>query len=249
MEVISKSSQVCLSHYLLKIKCDKACDAGQFVSIKYGSLTDPLIRRPFSIFNFENNTIDIIFKEAGKVTSLLKDCNDLSLLNIAGPYGKGFTLSQNTNVLLIGGGVGNAPLHYLAKVLKKNNCTVDYIYAARSDKYIYEKEKYAATCDNLIFVTDDGSYGEKGYANEMLNTYLKSTTPTFVYICGPSVMMKSCAAVLQSKNVNFEVSLENYFGCGIGICSGCAVDTTEGKKRACVNGPVFNGNIIKWDLI
>lgn len=249
MKAIKKPERLCNGHYMIEIECAEKTHPGQFVSIKFGKTTDPLIRRPFSIFDHKDGKLEVVFKDAGRVTSMLKNLNDLSLLDIAGPYGKGFTLEKESEILMIGGGVGNAPLHYLGKVLRDMGCQTSFIYAARSDEFIYCHDRFCCENDSLHYVTDDGSRGARGYAADLIEKAIDGKNIKRAYICGPTVMMKSCAQVLAEKNIAVEVSLENYFGCGIGICSGCSVDTTDGKKRACVDGPVFDAKKINWNLI
>ena len=161
--------------------------------------------------------------------------------------GKGFTLVENQNVILIGGGVGNAPLYYLAKELKRLNNTIHFIYGARSEPYMYEIEKFKEMSDNMVIATDDGSAGKKGTVIDVLHDIIDSEEFSYIYTCGPTVMME--AVVKESKKIPVEVSLENYFGCGIGLCVGCTVETDSGLRRACVNGPVFDGHRLTWNNI
>jgi len=249
VKIISTPEKLCKGHYLLHIECDEDCLPGQFVSFKLGRFTDPLIRRPFSIFNKNGNDIEVVFKENGRVTSMLKNMTDFSDVDVSGPYGRGFTITENENVLLIGGGVGNAPLHYLSKVLKTKNNNINFIYAARSQEFIYCGDRFCTESNEICYVTDDGSFGDKGFAADKLKAVIEKTKFSRAYICGPTVMMKSCAEILIKENIPLEVSLENYFGCGIGICSGCSVDTIDGKKRACVDGPVFDGSKLLWQYL
>lgn len=249
MKVISAPHKLCKGHYLIKIEYAGESVPGQFVSFKLNGFTDPLIRRPFSIFSREDECIEVVFKDAGRVTSVLKDMKDFSSVDVSGPYGKGFTIKEDENVLLIGGGVGNAPLHYLSRELRRKNNKTTFIYAARSQEFIYCEDRFCTESNEIMYVTDDGSFGDKGYAAEKLKAALKAGNFDRAYICGPTVMMKTCAEVLIESGIPFELSLENYFGCGIGICSGCSVDTADGRKRACVDGPVFDGRKILYQFL
>ncbi|MBN1499731.1 MAG: dihydroorotate dehydrogenase electron transfer subunit [Spirochaetes bacterium] len=245
MKLISKPEKISKDHYLLKIQYQGSDPIpGQFVSIKVNEGTDPLLRRPFSIFDYSENELKIVFKVAGKATSILQNSALPENTDISGPYGKGFTPLENSKVLLIGGGVGNAPLHYLSNKLRKTGCNVTYIYGSRSAEYIYCRDDFHKCSDSTYYMTDDGTDGEKGFVSEKLSQLIKKEFFDFAYICGPSPMMKLCADILKAQNINGEVSLENYFGCGIGICSGCTVKTVNGNRRACIDGPVFNINEI-----
>jgi dihydroorotate dehydrogenase electron transfer subunit len=143
--------------------------------------------------------------------------------------------------------VGNAPLHYLARKLLGRDNRITYLYGARSRDYIYLREQYRASCERFIMVTDDGSEGERGYVTGACARLLETESFDFIYTCGPSAMMKELMRVLAGVETPVEVSLENYFGCGVGLCSGCSVETVSGNRRACVDGPVMDGRIIKWE--
>ncbi len=241
MKISSKPELISKDHYLLKIKHEGLKFLpGQFVSIKVNHGTDPLLRRPFSIFDSSEQELKVIFKVAGKATAILRDSALPENTDISGPYGKGFTIHENKNVLLIGGGVGNAPLHFLANELRKKNCTVSYIYGSRSTEYTYCRHEFKTCSDSTFYMTDDGSDGEKGFVTDKLKSLIAAGKFDFIYVCGPDVMMKACAEIINSSGIDGELSMENYFGCGIGICSGCTVKTIHGNKRACVDGPVFN---------
>jgi dihydroorotate dehydrogenase electron transfer subunit len=238
--LIGKPEIVAKDHYLLKIKIpgDKPLP-GQFINIRIGAGTDPLLRRPFSIYDFKNEITDIVMRVVGRGTDILKD-HEPGDIDVLGPLGKGFTLEQNSNVLLVGGGVGTAPLYYLAKELKLKDCNVTLIYGASNKEFIYCDKDYETVSDKIIFSTDDGSRGEKGTAADSMKNLLKGNNFKRIYTCGPEKMMESVFS-LGRDYAPVEVSMENYFGCGIGVCAGCTVMTKDGYKRACIDGPVFNG--------
>lgn len=246
--IIEETGQICRDHYLMKIKTgDILSSPGQFINIKINNSTDPLLRRPFSIHNHENNTLEIIFKVVGKGTDILRSREKNDKIDIIAPLGNGFTLENNKKSLLIGGGVGNAPLYYLAKKLKEKKNTVHFLYGARSEDCIYSKEKYSSVSDFFTIATDDGSEGKKGFITDILGQMPDLNSFDRIYICGPSPMMKNAMRILNNINACVEVSVENYFGCGIGLCSGCAVETGQGMIRACMEGPVIDGKTIIWD--
>jgi len=246
--LLDKPKKISEDHYLLRINNPgEAPVPGQFINIRVGTGTDPLVRRPFSVFNFENEITEIVIRIIGKGTQLLADSAP-GEIDILGPRGKGFTLNKNEKVLLIGGGVGNAPLYFLARCLKELGNNVTYIYGSRSSEYIYSSELFRSSSDKLIISTDNGSEGEKGYAADAAAELMKSETFDRIYTCGPTVMMKAVVQ-LAADRCPVEVSVENYFGCGIGLCVGCTIETTSGFQRACINGPVFNGSDIKWETM
>ena len=245
--ILDKPEELCSNHYLLRIDIFKEVShPGQFTNIRIGNYTDPLLRRPFSIHNHEKNVVEIIFKVVGKGTRLLRDYAKSGEVDIIAPLGNGFTIIEKGRALLIGGGIGNAPLYYLAKRLKIKNNKIHYLYGAKSVDNIYQKEKYYSIADNINIMTNDGSLGEKGFIADIVPEILKKETFDQIYICGPVIMMYKIINFLKDIEIPLEVLIENYFGCGIGLCFGCTIDTFDGLKRVCIDGPVFDGRIINW---
>lgn len=249
--LIQKPEEVAEGHYRLRIETPATLvpRPGQFINIRVSTGTDPLIRRPFSVYNYEDGALEIIFRVIGKGTEIMRGYEAGRGIDYIGPLGRGFSLCEHSSVLLVGGGVGNAPLYYLARELKKKNNRITYIYGARSARYIYCKDQYRARADDFAAVTDDGTAGLKGFATTLADEYIRKNAYDRVYVCGPTVMMAAIAASASIAGAPVEVSMENYFGCGVGLCSGCTIETTEGLKRACVDGPVLNGNIIVWQSL
>jgi dihydroorotate dehydrogenase electron transfer subunit len=248
--LIEKPQQVATDHILLRVSSDfTSSQPGQFVNIRPTAGSDPLIRRPFSIFNQHDSIIELVIKVIGRGTRLIA-AFEPGPLDMLGPLGKGFTIINGKHALLVGGGVGNAPLYYLARMLREAGNRVTFVYGTRSEEYIYLEDRFAETTENFIIATDDGSRGRKGLVTTFAEEILRGPqTVDMVYTCGPAPMMASLSSICNSMGVPVEVSLENYFGCGIGLCSGCTVATTAGQKRSCVEGPVMDGSIILWDSI
>jgi len=245
MFTLLSSTQVAHDHYLLTFRTDiQSSVPGQFINIKVGSYTDPLIRRPFSLFDHNGNTMKVVVRVVGKGTRAIVSTNP-GTIDCIGPLGKGFSIVSGKKALLVGGGVGNAPLYYLATMLSKNNTDVTYIYGARSQKDIFLLDSYQEISNKLIVTTDDGSFGLKGTPVEAAKSICGDSSFDIVYTCGPEIMMKRLSQELS--HINIEASLERYFGCGVGLCSGCAVATRDGYKRACIDGPVFDAHTVMWD--
>lgn len=243
--LIEKPETVSDSHYLLKIETSwRKPLPGQFVAIRISDRHEPLLRRPFSIFNHEGGVTSIIVKTVGTGTELLSR-RAPGDIDIIGPLGAGFTVVRNKKILIAGGGAGNAPLYFLARALSESGCDITYLYGARSKQYVYLEYAYSRCSHRFILATDDGSAGKKGSVAGIAGSLLTEGQYDMMYTCGPAAMMKKVAALAGTTPV--EVSVENYFGCGIGLCSGCSIETAEGMKRACVDGPVFNGAEIRWD--
>ncbi len=244
--LLNRPEQVADEHFMLKIKIPGALFLpGQFINIKISEGTDPLLRRPFSIFDADGDVATIIVRVIGKGTELLSRMEQGGI-NVIGPTGNGFTMEENKNLLLAGGGVGNAPLFYLMKELKKRGNRITYIYCSRSAAYIFYPEMFKKRADEFIVTTDDGSAGVRGFATDVMKDVISSGSFNRVYCCGPDPMMKKISSLVH-ENTQVEVSVENYFGCGVGLCVGCTVDTVDGYKRACVDGPVFDGRKILWE--
>ncbi len=246
-ELLERPLKVAEDHYLLRIKNDKLSQPGQFINIRVSEGTDPLVRRPFSVYHQDKDIMEVIIQVVGRGTTIL--CNaEPGPIDILGPLGTGFSLIEKGAALLVGGGVGNAPLYFLAKSLKNKGVEVTYLYGARSKDFIYCAENFDSAADILKVSTDDGSTGHKGLVTDMMKELLKSESYDRVYTCGPTPMMAGVTALCKNK-LPVEVSLENYFGCGIGLCVGCTVDTDCGYKRACIDGPVMDGSKIKWESL
>lgn len=245
-ELIKKPEEIADDHFLINIKIDNNRSVpGQFVNIRAAEGFEPMLRRPFSIFDSDEDIISLVVRVVGKGTSLISTMNP-GLINITGPAGKGFTIEEGKDVLLAGGGVGNAPLYYLMKELKKRGNRITYIYCARGKDYVFAADMYRDLADEFIVTTDDGSMGVKGFATDVMADVISEERFSRIYTCGPNPMM-SKTVKLANKNIPVEVSVENYFGCGVGLCVGCTVDTVYGYKRACVEGPVMDGRKILWE--
>ncbi len=247
--LLEKPLEISRDHYLLRITCPGINTLpGQFANIRIGPQTDPLLRRPFSIHNQADNTIEIVFKVVGRGTRLLQE-NTGGDIDIIAPLGRGFTLIEGGSVLLIGGGVGNAPLFYLASRLREKGNHITYLYGSKSSEFVYLKDRYAGLSDEFILATDDGTDGRRGLITDFADEIINQKLYDIIYLCGPKVMMQRIVEVLGDNPVPVEASIEKHFGCGIGVCYGCTVETTEGQKRACIDGPVFDGKVIRWDSI
>ena len=236
-------------HYLIRIQTEeKNAHPGQFVSIRIGETLDPFLRRPFSIFDFSDGIFDVIFQVVGKGTDLLSRYTGTDI-EILGPLGNGFTIPENNKTLLIGGGAGNAPLYYLSRRLKEKGNAVTQVYGSRSKGFIYCKDRYCDSSDEVVFTTDDGSEGTKGFVTDAVSALLEKNSYDMAFICGPKPMIKGVLPLIAAKNIRCEVSLENYFGCGTGICYGCTIRTKDGNRRVCTDGPVFDADLIDLSLL
>ncbi|SDN25742.1 dihydroorotate dehydrogenase electron transfer subunit [Alkalicoccus daliensis] len=210
---------------------------GQFVHLKVGTLKHPVLRRPISICNVENNKLTIIYRIEGQGTALLNEKNIGDTVDTLGPLGEGFPLQESGKALLIGGGVGIPPLLYLAKQLKAKGVKVQAVLGFRTAEDMFLTEEFKTYAD-VIVTTEDGSFGIKGFVTDAL----PQTAPYDVfYSCGPKVMLR--AVELAAATAGY-ISLEERMGCGVGACLACVCDKKEpftGKSyvKACQDGPVF----------
>ncbi len=222
---------------------------GQFVNILVEDSPSTFLRRPFSIHdvNYSLNSISILVKEVGKGTSKIANMKPGEVLNTVFPLGNGFTLpAAGERVLLVGGGVGIAPMLHLAKESTKAKAEVHVLLGARSSKdhiLIDEFEKNG----ELYITTDDGTLGEKGFVVQH-GIFNDPKGFNRIYCCGPELMMKSVAAKAISMKIDCEVSLENLMACGFGVCLCCVTKTNDGNKCVCTEGPVFNVNELQWQI-
>jgi dihydroorotate dehydrogenase electron transfer subunit len=219
---------------------------GQFVMVNCGENALP---RPFSINRVINNgeiTLYFSVLEDGIGTRWLSERKPGNTVKILGPLGNGYHIKDTShNILLIGGGMGIAPLVFLAEEAIKKGISVTLMYGTQNkDRYPVES---LAPEINIINATEDGSIGHHGIVTELLPEYINKADQ--VFICGPLAMYKSIRVQNVIKDKPVQVSLEVRMACGRGICYGCTIQTINGKKRVCEDGPVFNFNDIDWDSI
>ena len=232
---------------------------GQFLMVHLGKRTrDPLLRRPFSIHGIQDgDKVMILYKVVGAGTSLLSALKEHDTLSVIGPLGNGFTLPRsNERALLVGGGMGLAPLFFLAQVLQKlqkNAVTVSLGFSTSREVVRIQQLKDLGV--NLSLTTEDGSLGIKGVVTDLLDQHLGSegTTKPVIYACGPPPMLRKVAQKATTFNLRSYVSLEGYMACGLGICLGCAVKAAHGEGNpyyyVCQDGPVFPAEIIDWEAL
>jgi dihydroorotate dehydrogenase electron transfer subunit len=222
---------------------------GQFVEVRIDDSPTTLLRRPISI-NFvdrEQNELWLLIQLVGDGTRRLARLQSGDTLNVVLPLGNGYTIPQNCSekLLLIGGGVGTAPLLYLGEQLIRAGCQPTFLLGARSDEDLLQVEEFCRY-GRVYTTTEDGSRGEKGYVTQ--HSLLTEVQFEQIYTCGPKPMMMSVAKYAKSHNIACEVSLENTMACGIGACLCCVENTTEGHLCVCKEGPVFNINKLLWQI-
>lgn len=222
------------------------CRPGQFVHIVPDLDNGPLLRRPLSLYDVDKKlgSITLLYKVVGKGTSLLTRVRSKDYVDVMGPLGRGFSLpGPAKRVLLVGGGVGIAPLVYLARVLKENNCNVKVLHGTGNRKELVALDKLRQIGVDFLPATMDGSAGYKGWVTDLLAEKINPENIDFIYTCGPEPMMAVVAEFAQKYNIPGEVSLEEHMACGVGACLGCARKLRaedEHFVKVCKDGPVFS---------
>ena len=219
---------------------------GQFVQVRIDGSPSTYLRRPISIHDvdFQQNEITLLVQQVGEGTRHLAAVNVGDLINIVFPLGNGFTLPEKgENVLLVGGGIGIAPLYYFAKVLNEKGIRLALLLGGKSKSDLIRLTDYQQLGEAFV-TTEDGSLGEKGFVT-MHSVWQKQSFDK-IYVCGPKPMMKAVAKMAVEKDVWCEVSLENLMACGLGACLCCVEDTVDGHVCVCKEGPVFNTRRLKW---
>lgn len=234
--------------YLMKIKEKKIAEnakPGQFLEIKTGSV--PLLRKPISIFAIDKlaGTISILYQVKGQGTKNLSLFEGGQSIDLMGPLGTGFTVEKfNKKCLLIGGGIGIAPLYDLGLKLKESGNDVEVILGFSSKETAYAIE-YFKELGSVKIATIDGSLGIKGTVNALLENY-QFEDVSKAYACGPEPMLRYLKTI--EDKVDLELSLEAYMGCGLGACLSCVCKTNDGEyKRVCKEGPVFKAKEVSFD--
>lgn len=222
---------------------------GQFVEVKVENSSSTFLRRPISI-NFvdrENNELWLLVAGIGDGTRQLAKLQKGDSLNCVLPLGNGFTMptDKNEKILLVGGGVGVAPLLYFGKLIKDFGAEPVFLLGARTKNDLLEID-YFKEIGRVFVTTEDGSEGEKGFVTN--HSILEKEHFDQISTCGPKPMMMSVARYANQKGIECEVSLENKMACGLGACLCCVEDTTEGNLCVCKEGPVLNIKKLLWQL-
>ena len=221
---------------------------GQFVEVRVDRSPSTFLRRPISInfVDYPHNELWLLIRKAGEGTRTLCSLQAGESLNLVLPLGNTFTLPESTQerVLLVGGGVGIAPMLYWGKYLKEKDYAPRFLLGFRSDKDLLQYDQFRQFGEVYVS-TEDGSLGEKGFVTQhsILNEPFDR-----LYVCGPKPMMVAVARYARERQLFCEVSLENTMACGVGACLCCVEDTVAGHVCVCKEGPIFNIEKLKWQI-
>jgi dihydroorotate dehydrogenase electron transfer subunit len=210
---------------------------GQFVMIRGAWGANPVLPRAFSIVR-AGEVGQVLVRDVGPGTSLLCNMHEGDTLNVLGPLGNGFIEPKSARAVLVAGGVGVAPLVFLAERLAPRGVPVTFVYGARTRNDLPLTDRIRASAE-LIVTTEDGSVGTRGLVTEPLADLLNDPE-CIVYSCGPNAMLEAVGRVAMDSGVECQVALESPMACGMGTCKGCAVVRPDGSfTYVCTDGPVF----------
>lgn len=233
---------------------------GQFVMVKPADSGDPLLRRPFSVFEVLRDPggavtgVSILNKRAGRSTRRLYDLEPGDIVSCLGPLGRPFrTVSTPTQAWMVAGGVGLAPFATLAEALAAAKTKTTLFYGARTGDELFYLDFFERLGVSLVLTTEDGGRGTKGRVTAPLEDALKAVAPgaAMVYACGPEPMLEAVASLAARHEQPSQVSVERVMGCGLGGCYSCVVPVKHGDEeanlvRSCISGPVFDGAELVW---
>lgn len=222
-----------------------AARPGQFVNVRTTGLSDPLLRRPFSIAstNPAAGTFEVLIKVIGPGTRLLAEMKPGAPVDMLAPLGKSFDWAGAHKIMLVAGGVGVAPMLFLAEMARREQAAgapapeIIFCYGARTAAEFVLLDRIEPLVDRLVLSTNDGSRGERGFVTEAAERLF--TPGLAIFTCGPNPMMDDLLRRMRKAGLEGQVSLENTMGCGIGACQGCVVPTRRGYIRICCEGPVL----------
>ena len=248
---VSHSERVGAGCVLLKLRPVEGhlpeCRPGQFAQLRVDA-PGVFLRRPISIHDVEDDEISFLVQMVGEGTRWIFQLHTDDVVNAVMPLGNGFSLPRQGRVLLVGGGVGVAPLFYQGRMLKQRGVPFAFLMGARTRDLLLRLDAFCALGDVFV-TTEDGSEGECGFVTQhsILGGYDGNESQgaiSLIQTCGPTPMMRAVARYAQERGIACELSLENRMACGIGACLCCVQQTTEGHKCVCTDGPVFASEYI-----
>jgi len=221
---------------------------GQFVHLRISVGSEFLLRRPFSVHRASSEVIEVLYQVLGRGTRELSQRRPGDVMDAIGPLGHGWDVpAGSAHVLLVAGGLGAAPLGMLAEQLSARGVAVSVAQGAPTADRLVARDLFESVARRVDVATDDGSSGERGFVTRVSERLMAEDRPDVVCVCGPEVMARAVAAQAAAAGIPCQVSLERLMACGIGACLSCVVTTADGRKRACVDGPVFDAGEVCWD--
>lgn len=230
---VIENKQISNNIYRISAEFKSEIKPGQFFMLK--TLDNSfLLPRPISVNDVNGNIVSFLYRIEGQGTKKISSLCANDEIQLFGPLGNGFDTEElKGKIAVIGGGIGIAPLLYLSKKLGKR---ADVYLGYKDLENMYIVEEFKSFVDKTLIVTEDGSFGEKGFVTD----YVLYDKYDAVVTCGPEIMMNKIVNNCRINNIKCYISLERRMACGMGACLGCTVETKDGNKRACKDGPVFN---------
>lgn len=220
---------------------------GQFLHIRCGEGSDPLLRRPMSIYRTEGDTIQLMIRDVGVGSHWLVGREPGDELDCLGPLGHGFRLlPEARSLLMVGGGYGVAPLVGLAeRALARDGASVALAVGAFTAELVFPARLLPIEVEYLV-ATDDGSAGYHGFVTDLVPERLQWADA--IYACGPLPMMAALARIVRERDPRkpAQIAMEERMGCAMGVCLGCVIETSRGPLRVCTEGPVFDIRQVVW---
>ena len=235
----------------LELEAPRLADAlvpGQFVHVRVPGLEPTALRRPFSVFDADAGRVTLLYKVVGRGTAALARAQVGDAVEVLGPLGHGFPSSSKGVPLLVGGGYGVAPLHFLAKRLKDPRAIL--FVGGRTKDDLLALDRFAALGVEVRIATNDGSAGEKGFVTGPLDAALeglRARGEAFeLFTCGPDGLLKAVSDRAVAAKMPGWISMDRHMVCGVGACYACIQKTVRGNSRCCVEGPVFRAEDLVW---
>jgi dihydroorotate dehydrogenase electron transfer subunit len=239
-----------LGVYLIWLDCPPIASParpGQFVMVRCGEGLEFQLRRPLSIHQLDGKRFALLFNVVGRGTRWLSQRQAGDSLDLLGPLGNGYSINPGShNLLLVAGGIGIAPLVFLAQQALNRGCLATLLLGAPTASQLYPQYLLPPEV-KLITTTEDGTEGKKGMITDLLPDFIGGADQIFA--CGPISMYQTMAAQKQKFPITkpVHISLEVRMGCGLGVCYGCTVKTKNGLKQVCKDGPIFDLGDIIWE--
>lgn len=235
---------------------------GQFLMLLLPGLRDPLLPRPFAVWDVEGSRVEVLYRVVGKGTGLLAGLRAGEALQVLGPLGKGFRLPQpHVSCLFVAGGVGIASLFWAAKGCAGAGNPTTLLYGGRDREEILPLDSLEAMGVRVRIATEDGSLGHRGLVTDLLKDHLTGSGNEGrgleqAFVCGPPGMLSRAAGLLLGARIDGQVSLEARMACGYGVCQGCVARTADPRaeggwryRKVCTDGPVFGISEVDWDAL
>ncbi len=218
---------------------------GNFAEFRVDDAPGTFLRRPISIYDIDPLSGHLLFliQIVGEGTRRLSLLQEGERVNLIYPLGNSFSRPSGKKALLVGGGVGVAPLLYLGRVLQKEGFEPEFLLGFRDASLVVDPDRFEAF-GKLHLTTDDGSAGTPGFVTD--HPVWKHLETSLIYTCGPEIMMQAVARKARQLGIPCEASLENTMACGFGACLCCVQQTTSGNRLVCTDGPVFNTEELVW---